>query len=480
MKKDIIKNTMEELNPTEEQSQKMWERLAQAVEEKNKIENANGNTKEAVNKPVKARFGIKFKIRPFMTVAAVVAIMILTLVGGNIATEGKIYAKIMEWLNLEQGRQDIVGNMVDSTNRNNTVYAPKVCYMDEEILVFGGLRGIVVYSLQQDAIIGTIDTQKVDSVYFDSYEKNTCILKEKNEIIIFNCESDKAVGSYYAFDLTECKGQALEVARSGNEEELLKSYYKLWMAQEVNYVDTFDYFIDMEEITERLTGNENKWSAESYIWEDNTSFLLIENNVFILVSYNVKKDIFHYRTIHMTMDASKEKEQENTSLHQFVYIGENDAIRAIYKYMESEYLEISDASEAVYIPGYIIYKEVWDGDEYLVFGNFYSYGYMLTGNVLEANMGSEMPACFHLKKSNSGYEVVSVDVAQDGSYLEDIEEFTKDYPEVRDAFLEYDAKKVTQARREYLQMYVTEHNLDIVYFKDCGWDPIPIFEGESQ
>jgi hypothetical protein len=114
------------------------------------------------------------------------------------------------------------------------------------------------------------------------------------------------------------------------------------------------------------------------------------------------------------------------------------------------------------------------GGELLVFGNFWSFGYLQTGTLLESTGGGEYPACFHLRESGDGYEVVSVDSAGDGAkYAEDIKTFTKGYPGLYRKYMNHDGNKKERekARKTYLQMYVQGSGLDIRYYKDFGWDP---------
>ena len=48
MERDVIKSSLEQLNPTEEQSKMMWERLQKAVAEKNEQEANNASTNNVV------------------------------------------------------------------------------------------------------------------------------------------------------------------------------------------------------------------------------------------------------------------------------------------------------------------------------------------------------------------------------------------------------------------------------------------------
>lgn len=532
MEREMIKNSLDQLNPTEEQSKMMWERLQKAMAEKNEQEANNASTdnvvafektetirneaidttnekvtqnteevqKETVveieqeaSKVVSINSRRKNKLlKRAMAVAAAIALIIVGTVGANVATDGAVYAAIMKWLKFDQGRQDVVGNMVDSQDRFNTVWAPDIYYLDDEVMVFGGLRGTIVYDLTNNQVSATIDTQKIDCVYFDSEVKQTHILKDGDCIVVFNSENGEPVGEYYIYDLTMCNGQELEVSETGTDEVRLSQYYEQWKVLQNHYVDTFETFREYKEVASLFSIDyDDKYSFNSFSWEDADktsyySFLAIEDNQYVLYHFDIEKEEFTSVTLDMSQAIVFEENSTEASLgevsedgaivlKQFVYYGDNEAIEAIYKYMEEDYLQYSE-EDKVWIPGYVIHKEVEKDGEYLVFGNFWSYGYQLTGTILESQSGTELPACFHLKKTENGYEVVSVDTAGDGSYVEDIQAFTAEYPGLYDLFMEYDEEKRMNAQKEYVQMYVKGHNLDIEYYKEYGWDPVKIFD----
>ncbi|MBQ9983880.1 MAG: hypothetical protein IJP29_04755 [Lachnospiraceae bacterium] len=532
MEKEIIKNSLDQLNPTEEQSKMMWERLQKAMAEKNeqqvndapadnvvafeKTETIGNETEDAINEEVtekaeetQAQAVVEAEqetsnvvsinsrrknkvLKRAMAVAAAIALIIVGTIGANVATDGAVYAAIMKWLKFDQGRQDVVGNMVDSQNRFNTVWAPDIYYLDGDVMVFGGLRGTIVYDLTNNQVSATIDTQKIDCVYFDSKVKQTHILKDEDCIVVFNSENGVPSGSYYIYDLKMCNSQELEVSETGDDETLLNQYYEQWNVLQNQYIDTFETFRDYKEVESLFSIDyDDKYSVESISWENADkipyySFLAIQDKQYVLYHFDIEKEEFSSVKLDLSQaivfeenstEASLGEVSENGTivLKQFVYYGDSEAIEAICKYMEEDYLQYS-VEDKVWIPGYVIHKEVEKDGEYLVFGNFWSYGYQLTGTILESQSGTEMPACFHLKETENGYEVVSVDTAGDGSYVEDIQAFTADYPGLYDLFMEYDEEKRMDAQKEYVQMYVKGHNLSIEYYKEYGWDPVKIFE----
>lgn len=109
-----------------------------------------------------------------------------------------------------------------------------------------------------------------------------------------------------------------------------------------------------------------------------------------------------------------------------------------------------------------------------MFGNFWSAGYRLEGDTMVQGAGGEMPACFHLKETENGYVVVSVDKASDGEYYaESIKEFTKDYTGLYDKFMTYHYNE--QAEIKFMRMYAEYNGLSIHYIKHYGWEPISLY-----
>ncbi len=476
--KKIIKDSIDRLSPTEEQSMKMWERLSEAVSENKSADEVSKEKVVSIEnvKKQKSKAGNKF-VKTMIGVAASIMIIILAGVGANKVTGGKVYAAIKEWVSVFQGKQDVAGNIEESYDKNNTVYAPKIYFIDDEILIFADSRGAIVYDLEQEKVKATIDTQKIDCVYYEGNKKQSHIVKEENRVIVFNSEENSPIGSYYFFDLNEADGGELTSYEIGEDKAELDRYYQMWQLIEKNYEYTFEKYIENEEVSQMFSiESENVYSEHSINWTDETgkncsSFILYTEGATCLYTEVESLDSFVVKEIDLSMASSTE--QENVYLTEYIYTGDNEKIEAIYEYMRDEYTMFLDENQ-VCIPGYVIYKEVEEDGEYLVFGNFWAYGYQLNGSIIEAQSGYEMPACFHLKKQGGNYQVISVDRASDGSYLEDIQEFTKDYPELYDQFMTLDDAKRVESMRVYLEMYVMDNNLNIEYFSEYGEDPIKI------
>ena len=72
--------------------------------------------------------------------------------------------------------------------------------------------------------------------------------------------------------------------------------------------------------------------------------------------------------------------EEIVGLPPFEYTGEDLAVKAICEYLYEEQKDAYLQTEnSVWIPEFIIYKEVEKDGEYLVFGNFWSANYVQIG-----------------------------------------------------------------------------------------------------
>lgn len=490
--KNDIKNSIDKLNPTGEQSARMWERLSKAVSEMDDSDTLDHNTSTQSDNIVSfeskkaSRNALKGTVVKVLSRIAAVILTIAIAFGIDHATGGHVYAKIMDLLNIDQGRQDVAGNIEDDIDERYNIYAPSIYHMDGEMLVFGGLRGLIIYDLNDDVVTGTIDTQKIGCVYFNSDTKETHIVKDEDKLVVFNSENDKPYGDYYIYSFDNLNGGELEPVEIGNDTEILKNYYSKWMTVYETYVYTFDIAEGNQQLSDVVysdfTHSEFSFSWMSSSGENCNSFLVEGDKVYVLYTYNNGDGSLTTQDIDLSKSMTEATTEatansENVVLTEYVYTGDNKAVEAIYNYMKAEYIEMFGDESQIYIPAYIIYQEVDAGDEYLVFGNFYVHGYKLTGNVLESVSGAAMPGCAHLKRNGDGFEVINIEFAGDGEYYDlDIKEFTKDYPEVYDMYFDYQPERDKEIREEYIRMYVTDNNLSVEYYKDYGWDPIKIFE----
>lgn len=479
MDKKEFKNVFEKLNPATSQTEKIWKNVSEKI-------NTEGN-----NKKNKLTYRVKY-----VTVAAIaLVILFASSMGINAATDGELVSKIQKLIGGSKSSQEIVDQAEKVGSNGIETYASDIMYLDDELLVFGNLRGILLYDFKKEEIFGTIDIQKIDCMYFNGDAKQTCVVRDDNAFIIFNEENGNPYGRYYKYEITKGEEMALSPSEIGDDEGSLRYYDQLWKAEGRKEVDTFNEFCNRDEL-EHLFSNDSKYdtydtvmySEKSKCWtdavgEEKVSFLTIIDNSYILYTY--QKSTEEFSTIRIQMDGYQtgqagtgETSQKEQNLPDFVYTGTDMAVKAICKYQLEEIREELEDGE-VWIPNFIIYKEVKAGDEYLVFGNFWSESYRQIGNILESVGGGEMPACFHLLQTEDGYEVVSVEKAGDGAYYaKDIKAFTKGYEGLYEQFMDWENREITreEERKKSIQMYVRNNSLDLKYYKDYGWDPVEIFD----
>ena len=453
-----IKDAFEKMKASDEQIDRIWENIEREMQQ------------EPVEKIRK--FPV---VKHMLRVAVFFIVIISSGVGIDAATSGELLSKLKEAIAVEQGDQSIVSVTENIQQRGIDVYAPDIEYIDDTYIVFGNQRGVTVYNHKKGKIAGTIDTQKIGCIYFNSDEHMTHVVKEENELILFNSKNQVPYGSYYKYSI-EDNNMEYPVKENGEQKEELQKFYKLWESKQKGYSDTFEMFSEAASLNEYVTEKNGSYSCRSIQWRNKIgkqriSYLTVDENGYFINTYNDEKELID--KVELVLDNSEAQITEAT-LPTFVYTGTDTAIEAIWDYYHEDMIRSIEDGE-ILIPAFIIAKKVEKEDELLVFGNFWTHGFVLNGKMLEVASGGDNPACFHLKPSENGYEVISVEQAEDGSdFDESIKAFTKGYPGVYKKLMNGNAGR-EEAIREYLRMYVGSNQLDIQYYKEFGWDPVKIF-----
>ena len=470
MDEKLVKKALTRLEPSKEQSEELWEKIEQY--EKNSSQEGEFETRKSLWKK-KERSGWKYRLAMGF---AVVIFAASTAAIADAATGGAISHKIGTMIN-QNGEKEIVDQAGDVSEQNIEVYASDIFHIDEELLVFGNMRGIIVYDLKKDEVLGTIDTQAIDCIYFDGDKKKTCVYKEGDSIYVFNTEQEQVTSPVYEYQWK--KQGSMTLVRSIDKSESLSKFYQKWKKTQ-NYVDTFDVFTKNGDEDFPFDYDDKEWrskySQNSLAWEDKVWFLYMKEKQYYLCTATKSGTEFSKRKLALSYTNEEEK-TDKKDLPEFTYSGEDAEISAIVEYMKEEDCYNFEQEKTIWIPGYVIYKMVEKDGEVLVFGNFYSNTYHKIGNVLEVSSGGEYPACFHLKKVGSGFEVVSVERAGDGAdYAEDIKQFTKGYTGLYEKYMdwEYNEPLIEEAKKEYIKMYIDQNSLDVKYYKEFGWDPVKI------
>ena len=164
--------------------------------------------------------------------------------------------------------------------------------------------------------------------------------------------------------------------------------------------------------------------------------------------------------------------EEAEALPAFSYTGKDAYIGPIVDYMRDTAGVNYDTAD-VMIPAFIILKEDdSDKEDIRVWGDFEIFNYDLRGTTLITRSGGSYPGLVHLQETGDGYEVVSMDQAEDGAnYSASIRRIVGNDRELLNAFTHMD-DRLAESRVEYIRMYAEDAGLEIQAYLDFGWDPV--------
>ena len=167
---------------------------------------------------------------------------------------------------------------------------------------------------------------------------------------------------------------------------------------------------------------------------------------------------------------------------EYIYTGDDMIFYAIANYMCDEIAKGYEAAD-VGIPTIMeVSRDDSNPDDIKVWGNFMYDTYKLTGDTLESQAGGTYPGCMHIKTTDAGcgYVVDSFDTVTDGS---DFDASAKEiFGDKYDAFMEvYSNDEVkTEKRKEFVEDYVSAHNVPATKFQDPGQDPVELTVTSSE
>ena len=408
----------------------------------------------------------------------------------EVAAKDGVVAAIVEFCGLDKDSEEIVQQVVEIQNNGIAVYAPEIYYLDKDMLLFGGLRGLMIYDLNQEAITATIDLQEIGCIYFNSDTKETHVLKQEDSIFVYNSQNGEPMGEYYEFVPAEALALKL-TAIAGNDEQVLAQLHAEWQKQRECIKDTFDNFQDAYFLEDGGRTGE-MFSQNAYSWQDEQgqqtlSCLLVnvEGQYFVCSDNGEEVPLYLENVVAANPGAdvsnwnvTTHEEYAEEVLPEFVYSGEDEVVAAIWEYLvreEKNGYYIPDADHVVIPQMQILGREETE-EELLVFGKFAIYVYTRNGEILECASGGNMAGCVHLQETGNAYQVTEVQWALDGGLYDDsLKEITADYPQYYDGLITGYAEGEREALLlEMLRMYVKDNNLPIKYYKDYGWDPVAI------
>ncbi len=160
----------------------------------------------------------------------------------------------------------------------------------------------------------------------------------------------------------------------------------------------------------------------------------------------------------------------------YEYPGPELFFSVLYDYMIKELGSGYPQSDVCIPCPVIIEMDESDNSDIRVYGNFWIFNYDLKGDILENTSGGSFPGCIHVKSTDAGYEVTSMEVCEDGSGFD--ESAKKIFGKYYDKFAKdgEDEKQREQIRAQIIANYVAANNLSITAYQDYGWDPVTLPE----
>lgn len=110
-----------------------------------------------------------------------------------------------------------------------------------------------------------------------------------------------------------------------------------------------------------------------------------------------------------------------------------------------------------------------DGEDILVWGDFWVFNYNLVGDTLKCVSGGSHPGLMHIRQTEKGFDVTGFDQVEDGS--SNLPSAKKIFGDKYDAFhaINSDAEARERLRADVLADYAKKHNLGATMYQDFGW-----------
>ena len=110
-----------------------------------------------------------------------------------------------------------------------------------------------------------------------------------------------------------------------------------------------------------------------------------------------------------------------------------------------------------------------NGDDILVWGDFWVFNYNQVGDTLKCVSGGSHPGLMHIRQTEKGFEVTGFDQVEDGS--NNLPSAKKIFGDKYDAFhaINSDAEAREKLRAEGLAVYAKTHDISVTMYQDYGW-----------
>ena len=110
-----------------------------------------------------------------------------------------------------------------------------------------------------------------------------------------------------------------------------------------------------------------------------------------------------------------------------------------------------------------------DGEDILVWGDFWVFNYNQAGDTLKCVSGGSHPGLMHIRQTEKGFEVTGFDQVEDGT--DNLPSAKRIFGDKYDAFhaINSDAEARERLRADGLADYARKHNLEATMYQDYGW-----------
>ena len=152
-----------------------------------------------------------------------------------------------------------------------------------------------------------------------------------------------------------------------------------------------------------------------------------------------------------------------------VIIKETNYFPAIDRYLVNEFGKRYAEGEHCVPIHPIVTVDERNGEDILVWGDFWVFNYNQAGDTLKCVSGGNHPGLMHIRQTENGFEVTGFDQVEDGSrYLPSAKRiFGKKYNTFQT--INSDAEARERLRAEGLAVYAKKHNLSVTMYQDYGW-----------
>ena len=186
--------------------------------------------------------------------------------------------------------------------------------------------------------------------------------------------------------------------------------------------------------------------------------------------------VVNFQPVGGVTSAEASADGQSAQLPKYEYPGPELYYSVLYQYIIDECAKNYEIEPGmVTIPNVnIIAEDDSDKDDMKVYGDFWVFNYTLNGETLEMQSGGQYPGCIHIKSTDAGYEVTSMDIVGDGEdYNPTAKKIFGDY---YDQFMNIDKDAEEATRAQIIANYVAANDLKITAYQDYGWDPVTLPE----